>query len=55
LQVNADVWDWSLPQSDYLALCSLGYQQRMVDGSFLLNAAGPYCTLEDLWDEPSPQ
>jgi hypothetical protein len=27
-------------------------QQRMVAGAFLVNPAGPYTTLEQLWDGP---
>lgn len=30
-------------------------QCRMVDGSFLLDQRGPFRTLDELWDEPTPQ
>lgn len=38
---NLAVLDWSLTDAD-MAVLSLDYQARMVDGSFLLSPAGPY-------------
>ncbi|GAX83363.1 hypothetical protein CEUSTIGMA_g10788.t1 [Chlamydomonas eustigma] len=51
LRANLDVLEWSISKEDFERLSSFSYQQRMVNGSFLLNPKGPYKTLEDLWDE----
>ena len=47
---NLDVHSWEIPEQDYKALCGLGTQTKMVDGSFFLSRGGPYKTLDDLWD-----
>ena len=44
--------DWALPPEQYSALCTLRFQQRMVNGAMWLHAKGPYRTMEELWDEP---
>jgi Aldo/keto reductase family len=51
IAANSAVWDWTLDTTDVAALSSVVYQQRMVNGGFLLSAQGPYVTLQDLWDE----
>ncbi|GFR45268.1 hypothetical protein Agub_g6374 [Astrephomene gubernaculifera] len=51
IRSNLDVFDWEIPADMYDKLSKLPYQQRMVDGSFWINPAGPYKTLQDLWDE----
>ncbi|GLC35191.1 hypothetical protein PLESTM_000289300 [Pleodorina starrii] len=51
IRSNLDVFDWEIPADLYDKLSHLPHQQRMVDGNFWINPAGPYRTLQDLWDE----
>lgn len=51
IRSNLDVLDWNLDDDDVRTLGSLATQRRMVDGSFWLSPAGPYRTLNDLWDD----
>ncbi|KAG1671632.1 hypothetical protein FOA52_006863 [Chlamydomonas sp. UWO 241] len=49
---NLDCLSWSLSDDDVAALGALQTQMRMVNGNYLLQPAGPYATIEELWDEP---
>lgn len=51
IDANYDVFSWQLSDDHMEKLGSLQPQQRMLDGRFWLSPAGPYKTLEDLWDE----
>ncbi|GIL89597.1 hypothetical protein Vretimale_1843 [Volvox reticuliferus] len=51
IKSNLEVLDWEIPADIYEQLSNLSHQQRMVDGSFWINPAGPYRSLQDLWDE----
>ena len=51
IRSNLDVLDWTLDDDAARTLGSLATQRRMVDGSFWLSPAGPYRTLDDLWDD----
>ena len=51
MQANLDVMSWELGRDDYIKLCNLHVQMRMVNGSFWLHPKGPYRTLGDLWDD----
>lgn len=42
---------WELAAEQYVALASLPFQQRMVNGAMWLNPRGPFKAMEDLWDE----
>lgn len=52
IAANLEVFDWAIPEEEVARLNALPVPHtRVVDGSFFLNPAGPYCTLQQLWDE----
>ncbi|KAL6761312.1 low CO2-induced aldose reductase [Haematococcus lacustris] len=51
IAANLDLFSWSLSEADMQALEAIPTQIRMVAGTFLTHASGPYKTLQDLWDE----
>eukprot|EP00308_Calcidiscus_leptoporus_P001388 CAMPEP_0119353614 /NCGR_PEP_ID=MMETSP1334-20130426/2726_1 /TAXON_ID=127549 /ORGANISM="Calcidiscus leptoporus, Strain RCC1130" /LENGTH=312 /DNA_ID=CAMNT_0007366931 /DNA_START=88 /DNA_END=1026 /DNA_ORIENTATION=- len=52
IESNFDVLAWELSEQHMATLASIEPQERMLHGQFWCNAAGPYKTLEDLWDGP---
>ncbi len=42
---------WRLSEQHMAALDALPLQRRMVDGSFWVDARGPYRSTAELWDE----
>lgn len=51
IRMNLELFSWELPQTLFNRLNTLPMQKRMLEGDIWLNAAGPYKTYEDLWDE----
>ncbi|KAF5839211.1 NADP-dependent oxidoreductase domain-containing protein [Dunaliella salina] len=50
IAANLESAKLTLPEDDFQRLNSLQIQIRMVPATFLLSPAGPYKTLEDLWE-----
>jgi len=52
IESNLDVIrGWSLSEAQMAELSAIDPQKRMLHGQFWCNAAGPYKTINDLWDE----
>lgn len=51
IRENFDVFDWCLSKKQYAALSSIEPQVRMIQGTVVLQAGGPYKTPADIWND----
>ncbi|KAI9116105.1 hypothetical protein K1719_013035 [Acacia pycnantha] len=52
IKENITVFDWEIPQHDFIALSSIADQKRVLDGEelFVNKSEGPYKSVADIWD-----
>ncbi|XP_028786392.1 aldose reductase-like [Neltuma alba] len=52
IKENIDVFNWEIPEHDFIALSSISHQKRVLDGEELLvnKSEGPYRSVADIWD-----
>ncbi|KAI4356086.1 hypothetical protein L6164_000134 [Bauhinia variegata] len=52
IKQNINVFGWEIPEDDFRALSSLGYQKQVLDVEdlFVNKEAGPFKSVADLWD-----